>query len=107
VRSQLALVFGYASRYRQGWLLIVMLTIAWSFVAILVPFPLKVVVDQAIGGRPPTDLFGNFMAGLPGAQEPLVLVAYATVATLVIFGLNAAFEATSIVAWIRVGQRMV
>ena len=105
--SQVAHVFRYASRYKLGWIVIVLVTVMWSFVAILVPFPLKVVVDQAIGGQPPSDPFGSLLATLPGGGEPMFLIAYATFASLVIFGANAALEATATVAWIRVGHRMV
>jgi ATP-binding cassette, subfamily B, bacterial len=97
----------YAARDRQGWALIVAVTLLQTFTAVLTPFPMKVLVDQALGGEPASDPLGALFASLPGGSQPEGLIVYAALAGLVIFALNGGLEVVSAISWVKVGQRMV
>ncbi|HYO50649.1 MAG TPA: ABC transporter transmembrane domain-containing protein [Chloroflexia bacterium] len=97
----------YAFPYRRTWALIVAVTLATTLTALLQPWPMKVVVDNVIGGRPASELFAQALAALPGAGAPGGLLAWAALAGIVLFALNSVLDVVLTFAWIRAGQRMV
>jgi ATP-binding cassette subfamily B protein/subfamily B ATP-binding cassette protein MsbA len=88
-------------------LAIFVLSCAMAGVAVLSPWPLKLLVDCALGGDPTpawvTRILSTF--GLP--HTGAALVAFAAVASLLIFLLSSTADAGLAFGWTSAGQRMV
>jgi ATP-binding cassette subfamily B protein/subfamily B ATP-binding cassette protein MsbA len=100
---QYRLLLRYARPHRGGWAAILVLTVLTTAVALLVPLPLKVVIDNVIGHQP----VGPILGSLPGAHDKQVLLAWAASAEFVFFALAVTLDVVLTMLWIRVGQRMV
>jgi ATP-binding cassette subfamily B protein/subfamily B ATP-binding cassette protein MsbA len=90
-----------------GWLLaILMLTIASSAGSVLQPWPMKILVDYALGETAaPAGLKALFNSiGLSATPQALVILA--AVASLAVFALNSALSVGLSVCWSMAGQRM-
>jgi ATP-binding cassette subfamily B protein/subfamily B ATP-binding cassette protein MsbA len=74
--------------------------LAIGFLELVKPWPLKIIVDNVLGGRPVT------WPGL-GGFDPRALLAAACAALIVVYALLGALSVTSNYATISVGQRMV
>jgi ATP-binding cassette, subfamily B, bacterial len=98
-----------AYAFRQWRLLAVILvtTAASSVAAALAPWPLKILVDHAIGGEPVPSLIRSILTALHLDIAPTTLVVAATLASLGLFALNSALDMTLTHAWAVAGQRMV
>ena len=86
---------------------IVGLSILLSALAALQPWPLKILVDYALGGEALPAPARSLMLGSGFEPTPLALVAVAALASIAIFAVNALFDAALTMAWSRAGQRMV
>ncbi|HEX8218480.1 MAG TPA: ABC transporter ATP-binding protein, partial [Chloroflexia bacterium] len=75
--------------------------------SLLQPWPMKVLVDNVLGGSAPSGALKGVLDLLPGAGTPGGLLAWVVLAGLVVFAANSAFEVALTFAWIKVGQRMV
>jgi ATP-binding cassette subfamily B protein/subfamily B ATP-binding cassette protein MsbA len=72
---------------------------------VLRPWPMKILVDQVLGGQPPS--LGGFQALLPGADRPQGMLAWVAVATLAIFLAGTLVGTLQATVGVRFGQRMV
>jgi ATP-binding cassette, subfamily B, bacterial len=92
------------ARPRWGsWALVFVLTLASSVVALAMPWPMKVFVDQVAGSSPATGI----LAGLPGAGSTSGLLVWVVVAELVVFALATALDVVLTSLWVTVGQGTV
>ncbi|HEX9989334.1 MAG TPA: ABC transporter ATP-binding protein [Chloroflexia bacterium] len=97
----------YAAPYRRGWALILVVSLLSTAFSLLQPWPMKVLVDNVLGGSDPSGILQGVLDLLPGAGSPGGLLAWVVLAGLVVFVANSAFEVALTFAWIKVGQRMV
>ncbi len=97
----------YASRYRQGWILILVVTLLSSASALLQPWPLKILVDHVFGSKPMSEVVRSVVMFLPGASTLEGLLVWVALAGLAIFAIDSILDVILTFSWIRVGQRMV
>jgi len=98
-----AVLLAYARPHRRGWAAIVLVTLLMTGAALLVPLPLKVIVDQVFGTQP----LPAALELLPGAENDHVLIAYMIGAELLLFTVAATLDVVLTFLWIRIGNRMV
>ncbi len=96
----------YARREWPTLGLIVLLTMVASAMAVLQPWPLKVLVDHAFQGRAIATGDGG-LAQLVLPESPLGLVTLAALASLAIFLVASTIDLALTWAWTLAGQRMV
>jgi ATP-binding cassette subfamily B protein/subfamily B ATP-binding cassette protein MsbA len=75
--------------------------------ALLQPWPVKLLVDNVIGGAAVTGGIGAVLSALPGGTDKDALLGWVVAGTIVIFALRVLTEATATWGWVRIGQRMV
>ena len=83
------------------------LSVAAATAAALQPWPLKLLVDHALGSQPLPEALQRGLADAGIASVAATLVAVAALVALAVFALEAALDAALTVAWSRAGQRMV
>ena len=103
--------YARVARYSlQQWprlLAIALLSMSMPLVAALQPWPLKILIDHAIGDKPlPATAAGLLESLSPGAAA-LGLILAAALASLLVAGLGMALEAALIWSWAAAGQRMI
>ena len=81
--------------------------VAGVAVDLLRPWPMKLLIDHVLGGQPLPPGFAALVAALPGGQSANALLAWASVATIVIFLGGSTLATVSLVTSVRLGQRMV
>src|SRR5437879_1404415 len=81
--------------------------VAGVAVDLLRPWPMKLLIDHVLGGQPLPPGFAALVAALPGGQSANGLLAWASVATIVIFLGGSTLATVSLVTSVRLGQRMV
>jgi len=74
---------------------------------VLRPWPLKILVDQVLGGHPAPEAVGGLARALSGDATTWGLLAVVAVATVLIFLAGTLTQMTSTVVSVRFGQRMV
>src|SRR4051794_16293555 len=89
---------------RQGWSLILVLTLLSAIFGLVQPWPMKVLVDNVLGATPLAEPLAGY---IPGAGTPRGLLVGVVLASLCIFAINSVLEVFLTRAWIRVGQRLV
>src|SRR5687767_9591286 len=99
--SALGLLLRYAPPYRRGWTIIVLATLAAGLVALAQPWPMQVVVDHVLTGRPRPPWLGRIAGGNHALLAAAVMCGFA----LVLAGIL--IETVLTIAWVRVGQGMV
>ena len=95
---------------RQQWralALILLLTVIAAATGALMPWPLKILVDYALGDAPLPQILSNWLQPVSPASVPLVLIAGASLISLALFALNSALEVATTWLWCAAGQRMV
>jgi ATP-binding cassette, subfamily B, bacterial len=97
----------YARPYRAGWLRILLLSAGSSAAGLLQPWPMQILVDHVLGGRPLTGAAGAVAAWLPGAATPAGALPWVVAASLLIWAAGSALDALVTLTWVRVGQSMV
>jgi len=100
-------LLAYAVPQWPALALIVALSLVLSAVAALQPWPLKVLVDHAVGGDPVPEAARVVLDALAPASRALALIAAAALAAFGLFVLGAALEAGLIWLWALAGQRMI
>ena len=95
----------YARPYGRDVVTVLAAMAVAVFLDVLRPWPMKVLVDQVLGGQPST--LGGFQAALPGADHPGGLLAWVAIATLGIFLAGTLISALQATVGVRFGQRMV
>jgi ABC-type multidrug transport system fused ATPase/permease subunit len=96
--------------FKRQWakfVLIFVVTVMVCGVIALEPFPLKLLVDHALGNSKPPAFLVQVFAILNLQLTPAVLILAAAAASLGFFLLNSAVDAYLAWAWMSAGQRMV
>ncbi len=88
-------------------LVILGLTAATSAAAALLPWPMKLLVDYAIGEAPLPPFLDRVISDLSVTPTPAMLVVLAALASLALFGLSSALDVGLTWIWTTGGQRMV
>ena len=97
----------YIYRERRGLSIIATLTVAWAGVSALMPWPLKLLVDYALGDeRLPAGAIALF-AGAGLEPNTLLLIVVAGIASFILFALNAALNWGVTWNWAASGYRML
>jgi len=97
----------YPMRQRRRIGAIVGLTILMSLLAALQPWPLKVVLDYAVGDAPIPGVLRSLLDALGVAATAGALLVVAALASLAIFALTSAVDASLAWTWVSAGERMV
>jgi ATP-binding cassette subfamily B protein len=101
-------LFLYIAAYWRGWLLLGAMTITSIPFALLQPWPMQVLVDHVLNGKPFTSsALAHLIAVLPGAGSAHGLLAWVVAAGLLVFVFNSLLDLILTFGWINVGQRMV
>ncbi|HEX9819803.1 MAG TPA: ABC transporter ATP-binding protein [Methylomirabilota bacterium] len=74
---------------------------------VLRPWPMKLLVDQVLGGEPLSPALAAALRALPGGEAPAGLLVWVALATVAIFLLGTLATMAQTVASVRFGQRMV
>jgi ATP-binding cassette subfamily B protein/subfamily B ATP-binding cassette protein MsbA len=98
---------GYALRRRGALCAVLATTLLKIGLDALRPWPMKLLVDHALGGKPMNEGVARWAAALPGAATPEDLVGWCVAATVVLFLLGWALGLASANASISLGQCMV
>ena len=97
----------YVLRRWPALLFIMGLTAMTSAVTALQPWPMKLLVDHAIGDTPVPDTLAFVLEALSVPATPTMLVALAALGSLALFGLNSVLDVGLSWTWTAAGQRMV
>jgi ATP-binding cassette subfamily B protein/subfamily B ATP-binding cassette protein MsbA len=97
-------LLGYARPYWRDVVTVLAAMTASVFLDVLRPWPMKLLVDEVLGGQPAA---GGAQAILPGADRPEGLLVWVAVATLVIFLAGTLVDTLQTIIGVRFGQRMV
>jgi ATP-binding cassette subfamily B protein len=100
-------VIRYALRQWPSLVLILGLTVAMTAAAALQPWPLKLLVDHALGDAPASALIGSLLERFSLSATPTTLIFVAALSSLGLFLLNSALDAGLNLAWAAAGQRMI
>jgi len=87
--------------------IILVLTVIAAAVTTLIPWPLKILVDYAIGETALPLPAGEFLGFLSLQPTPLLLIAAASLASIGLFALNSALDVGITWFWSATSQRMV
>src|SRR4051812_21551343 len=105
--ARIAKLLRYAKPYRARWAVIALLTLATSALALIMPWPMKVLVDHALGSVPMSPGAARVVGLLPGASSASGLVFWIALAGLLLFVVSSYLDALLSRAWLLAGQRMV
>jgi ATP-binding cassette subfamily B protein/subfamily B ATP-binding cassette protein MsbA len=97
----------HALRRWPGLLAVLATMLARTGLDVLKPWPMKVLVDHALGAVPVPAALALWLGALPGAQSREGLVAWSIAATVILFVLSWAVGVATAYANIAFGQRMV
>ena len=97
----------YIRRQWPALLFILLLTMIGAAVSLLMPWPLKILVDYAIGDSGLPVFAGELLAYFSLQPTPLVLIYLASFASLCLFALNSAIDIGINWCWSATGQHMV
>ena len=96
-------LWGRLYPHRRTFVLLGTLTLATSGLAVLMPWPLKLVADHVFGAHPLPAVLTAL--GVPSSPGPLLLLA--ALGGLGLYGLTAATETGLVLTWTRLGRRLV
>ena len=96
-------LFSYIAAYWRGWLLLGAVTIVSIPFALLQPWPMQVLADHVLNGKPVTSsALAHLIAVLPGAGSAHGLLAWVVAAGLLIFVFNSLLD---LIAYLWLDQR--
>lgn len=101
------LLSSYVLAHWLGWIVIIAVTLSSSALAILQPWPMKILVDNVLGTQPEPEWLVSVRGWIPWADSPRGLLGWIVITFLAIFVINSASEVILTIAWVQVGQRMV
>lgn len=97
----------YVWPHRKG-LAVVMITLVLEVgLNVLLPWPIKILVDNIFGKVPFPDWATNALTYLPGSGSPSILVAWLGIATVLLYLAHNVLSMISGTAFVSLGQRMV
>ncbi len=97
----------YVWPHRAGLIVVVVTMTAEVGLAVLQPWPMKVLVDNVLGKQALPPAATSAIAWLPNAGTPHGLVAWIAMATVLFFLGHSALQMLSTTAFVSIGQRMV
>ncbi len=100
-------ILGYVLREWPMLLAIVACTLVFTATAALEPWPMKLLVDYALGDADAPGTLTTVMAWLPQGATPPALVFAAALFSLALFAINSVLGVLMNLAWSAGGQRMV
>ncbi len=106
-RHRYARMMPYIMRQKRGLAVILILTIVSAATAALMPWPLKILVDYALGDAEIPAFIESFFAALSISIAPMVLIFAAAIASFALFALNSALDVGTTWTWSASGMRMV
>jgi ATP-binding cassette subfamily B protein/subfamily B ATP-binding cassette protein MsbA len=87
--------------------LILLLTLIAAALTALMPWPLKILVDYALGDMALPGILDESLESFSLVRTPLLLISLASIAGLALFAINSALEVLTTWSWSATGQRMV
>jgi ATP-binding cassette subfamily B protein/subfamily B ATP-binding cassette protein MsbA len=100
-------VLGYAAPQWRALGAVVALSILVSLFAALQPWPLKVLVDYALGEAPFPEAAGSALRAAGFEPSRMMLVTVAALMSIAVVAIHLLLDALLSAAWARAGQRMV
>lgn len=100
-------VIEYIKRQKRGIFLIAVLTMCGSVMAALAPWPMKILVDYALGDSSIPYWLDALSRQVNGPELPTTLVILAAVFSVVLFAVSSAINACLSLLWSKTGQQMV
>ncbi|HEX9423194.1 MAG TPA: ABC transporter transmembrane domain-containing protein, partial [Pyrinomonadaceae bacterium] len=100
-------LLGYALRQWLTLAVIIGLTVANSAIAVLQPWPMKILVDHALNNAPVPTLITSSLHFFSLIPSPVVLIIVAALSSLFLFVLNSVFDSGLTLAWTAASQRMI
>lgn len=105
--AKLRRLLPYALRQWPKLLAILVLTVSASAATVLQPWPMKILVDYALGDMAVPERVDSTLRTFSLSASPEVLIVVAGLATLALFLINSAFDVALSWSWVATGQRMV
>src|SRR6266852_7056342 len=100
-------LFAYARPQRRFFVLIFALTVTASAFVALQPWPMKLVVDNVLGGKALAPFARRALEIFSLSSSPAGLLVVAVVGGLLLFLLSSALDAVLAWSWTVAGRRMV
>ena len=105
-RGRYRILLAYAGSALPTLILIAVITLAASIVAMLEPWPMKILVDHVLSSREITGGLAELTKVLPGTGSREALLVWVALAGLIFFAIGAAMDVILTDAWVRAGQTM-
>jgi ATP-binding cassette subfamily B protein/subfamily B ATP-binding cassette protein MsbA len=106
-RSRALAVLPYVVKEWRGLVLILAATLLSAAMAVAQPWPLKIIVDNALGGEPLSGALSLGLEALALSPTPITLILGAAIAGALITTLTAAMSTAITWGWAATGGRMV
>lgn len=100
-------VFEYIKRQKRGIFFILILTLSSSLLSALGPWPMKILVDFALGDEAASVWSMNLLDAISLPQTPATLILVAAIFSLAIFAVSSLLNAGLSLLWSKTGQQMV
>jgi ATP-binding cassette subfamily B protein/subfamily B ATP-binding cassette protein MsbA len=97
----------YPLKHRSGLAVMLVLSALIALASVLQPWPLKILVDYALGSGSVPDFVTNLLSAVGLDPTPTTLVLLAAVASLLIFALSSFLTVSLNWTWASIGQRAV
>jgi len=89
----------YIKRQWPALILILLLTLITATVTAFMPWPLKILVDYALGDTALPQYLTDLLGRLSLIPTPLLLISLASLASLALFALNSVLRASTTWCW--------
>jgi ATP-binding cassette subfamily B protein/subfamily B ATP-binding cassette protein MsbA len=100
-------LIAYPAREWRVFAVVLAMTAAGSVAGMAQPWPMKILVDHALGSAPAPAWLADLAASLGASPTPSALVVLAAAAGFGLFVVNSALEVALGLAWTLAGQRMI
>ena len=97
----------YVWPHRRGLTIVLTTLILGVALDVLLPWPIKILVDNILGKQPLPEWASNALSYFPGANQTSGLVAWLAFATVLIYLAHNVLTMISTTAFVSLGQRMV
>ncbi|HEX8296570.1 MAG TPA: ABC transporter ATP-binding protein [Chthoniobacteraceae bacterium] len=97
----------YAAPYWRGWALLTLVTLVNIPFALLLPWPMKILVDNVFARAPLPEPLPKLFHGLLDPGSPVALLGLVVAASLAFFAITSLLDLLLTFGWVKVGQRMV
>lgn len=96
----------YVTPYWKQLLVLLMATVLGTGIWLMQPWPMKVLVDHVLGGKPMGEQLHVLAGWLPGAGGAAGMIVWIVVASLLVFGLSSLLDSVQTYLWTGLGQRL-